>query len=248
MTAKQVASVAVSYSFDDLISFAAEQGSIAAAGDDSIFAVACQVMYSGASRAILKAQAKDVYKAYATAKNASGFGRKINLANDKVVNVQASKLGTFVDLGMTGNFDLPDRVMMFLDAMAGTKPSTFEAMCKVNRAQIKKGNKPLTDEEIAAALAPADKAETGVDEFLKKEIERFAKFDDENKPQGFDKFVEMLRLAAGHWLAGDEVVVTVAEPVTDNVDTEVNQEINVADMAAKLAILGKVTTDTPVTH
>lgn len=100
------------------------------------------------------------YKAYANGQNdADAYNAAIDLSNEKSLAAQASKLGVFVTLAASHpdqRADLIDRTVTIIHGLPGKKPSVYESVLKVARAQIKALAVNLTDEEILALVTPAD--------------------------------------------------------------------------------------------
>lgn len=161
--------------FAALVDFAREQGSLAAAGDDSLATLAMQVGYSAEAKMIDASACRDIYVAYAEAQNSSLTGRKVDLGNAASIKVQVSCLTTFAKVGKLGRSELFDRVLPHVPA----KTSGFNAMVKVNRVQLKVEGAELTDEQIIAALAPAEKQDRDVFAWIAAEVKRLEKASEE---------------------------------------------------------------------
>lgn len=135
-----------------------------------------------ASRQVTKIDTVAYYRAYAEGQNeADTYGEAVDLKNEKSVAAQASKLGVFVTLAASHpdqRADLIDRTVNIIRGLPGKKPSIYESVLKVARAQIKALGVNLSDEQIIELVTPADAKEVTRVSSLEAQIKAAEKHSD----------------------------------------------------------------------
>jgi len=134
-----------------------------AKGADSIIKAAMFATGAAAAKMVTEKDAADLYAAYRT-----GFDGEVmlsdNLTTDDKLKVQVSCFRTFLKPAVVRNGEIHGRALQIRNKIAvdQRKHSVYNGLVALNRVQIKKGDKPLTDAEIRECLektAPVEKGE-----------------------------------------------------------------------------------------
>jgi hypothetical protein len=132
------------------------------AGADSLLKAAMFATSCVAAGLAKEGDAAELYLAYR-----SGYDSEVilsdNLVVDEKIKGAVSMFRTFMKKDVVRNGEIHGRALQVREKIAADERkagSIYNLMLVVNRAQIKKGAKALTNDEIAAVLTKAEKAES----------------------------------------------------------------------------------------
>lgn len=144
-------------------------------GADSIVKAAMFATGLAALKRVGESDAKDLYLAYK-----AGYDGEViftdNLPDDKI-KVQVSCFKTFLKPEVARNGSLHDRALNLRGKIepSNRAHSAYNGLVTLNRAQVKKGNAALTDDEILAVLsknAPVEKDEVAKLEAVRAKLQK----------------------------------------------------------------------------
>jgi hypothetical protein len=137
-------------------------GRVGGAGADSLLKAAMFATACVAAGHAKEGDAAELYVAYR-----SGFDSEVilsdNLVPDEKIKGAVSMFRTFMKKDVVKNGEIHGRAIQLREKIAQDERkagSIYNLMLVVNRAQIKKGRVPLTNDEITAVLKKADKPES----------------------------------------------------------------------------------------
>ena len=216
----------------------------ASRGNDSLTMLAMSATSWVATGFASQDDAEAIYLAYAEGVNTSLFGGKIATDNPKTLKVQVSCFRTFMKPEVVANGEIHGRTLVERNKLKSTDAtkSAYNSLVAINRGQIKKGVKALTDKEIKDILTPKEKVEKGVAELIASLYKKAIEIDDAHKPAGFQKVIAEFAAYVNGVATGSELIAAAGSDKPEN--EEVMPESNQMDTtlaAAMLSSIGRVT-------